>query len=173
MAFIPSNNKAKKRLETHKNAIKSLSGRKVEAGWFESARYKAGPRVNPDQVGMSIAQVARFNEFGTSRIVTSEDGKTETVEHTPARPFMRFAYVKFEAKRTEVQAKIGAKIIDGKISAEQGLAQIGLAMEGEIVDSIKNGPWPPNAPSTVKAKGFNAPLRDTKQMFKSVSSKVS
>jgi hypothetical protein len=153
------NSKAKKRLEQHKKAIKELNGRKVEAGWFESARYKAGPRIPANAVGMSIAQVARINEFGTATI--------------PARPAMRLAAATFNRDRNEIQAKIGKKVIEGKITPEQALGQIGLSMEGHIVDSIKNGSWPPNAKSTVKKKGFNAPLRDSGQMMKNVSSKVS
>lgn len=159
MSLFKSNKNARKRLEQHRQALKGLGGKKVEAGWFETARYTAGPGVPEDKVGMSIAQVARFNEFGTATI--------------PARPFMRLASVHFNRDRHDIQAKIGMKVIDGKITPEQALGQIGLAMEGKIVDSIKNGNWPPNAESTAKAKGFNKPLIDTAQMFKAVSSKVS
>jgi hypothetical protein len=171
------NNVFANRLAVHKNALKQIDGHKVEAGWFESARYKAGKGVSKDMVGLSIAQVAKWNEFGTSRAVesTSKDGKTVTtvVVHTPARPFMRYAQALFNKDRHEIQAKVGKKLIEGKITAVQALGQIGNALEGKIVLSIKTGPWPKNAPSTIAAKGFDAPLRDTSQMFQSVSSKVS
>ncbi len=161
MSQSPFNKGAGNRLKRHKEVIKGLDGRKVEAGWFESARYKAGKGVSANQVGMSIAQIARINEFGTATI--------------PARPFMRLAAINFNRDRNDIQAKIGKKVIDGVITPEQALGQIGLAMEAKIVDSIKNGNWPPNAESTAKAKGFkkNTPLIDTGQMFQNVTSKVS
>jgi hypothetical protein len=159
VASFPSNDGAKKRYQKHKQVIKDLSGRQVEAGWFESARYKAGKGVSEKQVGMSVAQIARINEFGTATI--------------PARPMMRLASENFQRDRNEIQTKIGKKLIDGKITPDKALAQIGLAMEGKIVDSIKNGNWKPNADSTVASKGFNKPLIDTAQMFQTVASKVS
>lgn len=165
------------RLEQHKKALRQIDGHFVEAGWFESARYRAAKGISPSMVGFSIAQVAKWNEFGTSRAVESKsaDGKTviTIIEHIPARPFMRYAQALFNKDRTELQARIGKKLIEGKISATQALGQIGNALEGKIVLSIKTGPWPRNAPSTIAAKGFDSPLRDTAQMFKTVSSKVS
>lgn len=86
---------------------------------------------------------------------------------------MRLAAIKFSQERTDIQAKIGKKVIEGKITPDKALAQIGMAMEAKIVDSIKNGNWPPNAESTEKAKGFNTPLIDTGQMLQQVASKVS
>jgi hypothetical protein len=164
-------------LNLHKNALKTINGHMIEAGWFETARYRAVGGKDQSNVGLSVAQVARWNEYGTTRSVTitGEDGKPKEtrVEHVPARPFMRFAMALFNRDKTDLQRKIAKNIMDGKISPMQGLAQIGLAMEGKIVMSIKTGPWSRNAPSTVAAKGFDSPLRDTGQMFKTVSSKVS
>lgn len=139
-----------KGLQKHIDAIKKMDGKSVEAGWFETNRY-------PD--GTSVAQVARFNEFGTTK--------------APARPFMRLAASKFSAQRKEAVPKLATKMAEGKITADQALGAIGNVLEGCIVDSIKNGGWTPNAPSTVEKKGFDKPLIDTGEMFKSVSSKVS
>lgn len=159
-----SNSDFEKRLRKHQSALRAIDGKKVEAGWFESARYKAGTRPNgkaipASQVGMSIALIARINERGTATI--------------PARPFMRYAEVLFSRDRIEIQAKIGKKVIEGKISPDQALGQIGNALEAKIVESIKTGPWPRNADSTFESKGFDSPLRDTGQMFQTVTSKVS
>lgn len=86
---------------------------------------------------------------------------------------MRKAAMQFAQKRSSIQAKIARKLINGEITPEQALKQIGGAMEGEIIDSIKNGGWQKNADSTIKAKGFDKPLIDTATMFKTVTSKVS
>jgi hypothetical protein len=150
--------KARDIMNQHKKTIKEIDGRKVEAGWFETARYKATGEKDAGKAGQSIAVVARANEFGTGTI--------------PARPFMRLAATNFSRDRVALQAKIIKKMSDGKISADQALGQIGLAMEGNIASAIKDGNWVENAPSTAKAKGFNKPLIETAQMFQSVSSKV-
>ncbi len=154
-------------IDDHIKRLKSMKDQVIEAGWFESARYQAGKDVSPEIVGMSVARVARINEFGA----TIKRGKAKIV--IPSRPFMRGAYAKIKAKRQEVQKKIAKQIIEGKIKPEQAFIQIGLFMEGEIVDSIKNGGWEANAPSTVKRKGFNKPLIHTGQMWQAVASKVS
>jgi hypothetical protein len=139
--------------------LKKLDGLQTEAGWFETARYQAGPKVNPKMVGMPVATIARFNEFGTKR--------------APARPFMRLAYKDFLASKGALQKKVARQMMTKGVDAEKAMKQIGLFMEGCIVNAIKNGGWVPNAPSTVAKKGFDTPLIDTAQMWQSVASKVS
>lgn len=151
-------------VEQHIKALEALKGWSVEAGWFESARY---PAAKGKSVGVSVAQVARINEFGA----VIKRGKATIV--IPPRPFMRGAYANIKQKMPEVQKKIASQLMAGKIKPEQALKQIGLFMEGEIVLSIKNGGWVKNAPSTAKRKGFNTPLIHTGHMWQSVVSKVS
>lgn len=148
-------------------ALKKMKGFSVTAGWYATARYQAGKGVNPKMVGMPIATVAKINEYGA----TIKRGKAKII--IPARPFMRLAAKKIKVKIVDVQRKIARQMVNGKIDVKQGLGQIGLFMEGEIVDSIKNGGWVANAPSTVAKKGFDKPLIDTGQMWQSVASKVS
>jgi hypothetical protein len=175
--------------------LKATSGKKVEAGWFESNRYPSG---------VSVAEIARLNEFGgtikhpggtkyiTDAIVggkvnqkfvgsrfVSGDFKGDhsvTGPHViviPPRPFMRLASQMFTNDSLRIQMKIAAKLINGKLSPDQAMNQIGIAMEGFIVKSIKDGVWTPNAASTVAKKGFDKPLIETAQMWKTVNSKVS
>lgn len=138
----------------------------VEAGWFESARYQSGKGVPKEQVGMSVALVARINEFGA----TIDRGTFKIV--IPPRPFMRGAYAQILQKRDAMDKKIAKQFIRGQITPEQMFKQVGLFMEGEIVDSIKNGGWEGNAASTIKRKGFDKPLIHTGQMWQAVASKV-
>ena len=105
-----NNNAFNDRLNQHKKALRGIDGHMVEAGWFETARYKAGKGISPDQVGKSIAQVARWNELGTATI--------------PARPFMRYAQALFNKDRHEIQARVGKKLIEGKSDAVQALSLI-------------------------------------------------
>jgi hypothetical protein len=158
-------------IERHIAALKQLKGQSVEAGWFESARYQAGKKQNgkaiPDkQVGTSVSYVMRVQEFGA----TIKRGNVTIV--IPARPFMRLAYKNFLKQRKAIQTKIAKQLVRGEIKPVQALGQIGLALEGCIVDSIKNGGWEANAPSTVEQKGFDKPLIDTAQAWQAVASKV-
>lgn len=144
-------------------ALKGIGKKTVEAGWFESDRYSAGKGSSE---GVPVAKIARINEFGAT---IHRGDKVITI---PARPFMRLAWSNFSNDRRQIQAKIAKKMADKKITAAQGLGQIGLALEGYIAKSIKDGSWQPNAASTVKKKGFDKPLIWSGHMFKTVNSKV-
>ncbi len=153
-------------MKQHQELLKKMHGTTVEAGWFETARYQAGKGVPQKMVGVPVARIARINEFGA----TIKRGKTTI--RIPARPFMRAATAKFGQKHTPMMAALSKKIMRGQLKPEQALAQIGMFMEGLIVDSIKNGGWARNAPSTIRKKGFDKPLIDTAQMWQAVTSKV-
>ncbi len=170
-----------KMIDRHLKALQGLEGRKVEAGWFESDRYPAGGEKKENKkkagnsegnVGMQVAVIARILEFGATINRISENGKSYQII-IPPRGFMRYAWSNFSKSRQDIQVKIGKNLISGKINADQALGQIGLAIEGHIARSIRNGPWAANSPYTVKVKGFDKPLIDTGHMWKSVSSKVS
>jgi hypothetical protein len=153
-------------LDDHAKALRAMGGYTVEAGWFSSARYQAGKRVDPKMVGVPVARIARINEFGA----TIKRGNHTII--IPARPFMRGAVEKFKTERIKKQSVIARQLLSGKINPEQAMMQIGLIMEGCIVDSIKNGGWVENAKSTIDKKGFDKPLIDTAQMWQAVTSKV-
>lgn len=175
-------------IDGHIAALKALgSGGLVEAGWFETARYssaktrkvraqrKAKKRNTPSRVkivgegsiGLPVAYIARIQEFGAT-ITRGKGG----VIRIPPRPFMRYAWSLISQRRKNFDKMVAAKIVQGKITPDQALGQIGLFMEGCIVESIKKGGWEPNAKSTRDKKGFDKPLIDTAQMWQSVSSAV-
>jgi hypothetical protein len=179
---------AKERLvDRHIRALKALgTANNVEAGWFESNRYKAGKtgggtikdkdgnkaqtkerEIDPKKVGMSIAWVMRIQNFGAT--IKRKDGK---IIRIPPRPFMQLAYARFLKRRKQIQARMAEDLLKGKIKPEKVLSQIGLELEGCIVDSIRYETFEPNAPSTVAAKGFDKPLIDSAQAFQGVSSAV-
>jgi hypothetical protein len=184
-----------KMIEEHIKNLKQLKGKQVEAGWFETARYPAAE----GKEGIQVARVARIQEYGGTidhpggtkyitdaatkdrflgtRFVRNDfEGDHEVTNphkiEIPARPFMRLAWLMFLQQRSSIQKAIANKMANGEISAEEGLAQIGMALENCIAQSIKNGNWQTNAPSTVRKKGFNKPLIDSAHMLQSISSKV-
>lgn len=148
-------------LDKHIAALEGVKGKSVEAGWFESDIYENG---------MPVAQVARINEFGCVIIKHTSKGPVKIV--IPPRAFMRLAWKNFMTDHRNLQKRLAQRLFSGKITADQILGQIGLALEGHIVNSIKNGGWEPNAPATIANKGFDKPLIHTGHMWQTVSSKV-
>lgn len=108
--------------------------------------------------GLSMPQIAAANEFGTKRI--------------PARPFMSTS---FDENRSRIEKLIQIqyqKVKDGKQKAENALIGVGVVVVGMIQQKIRAILSPPNAPSTIKAKGSSKPLIDFGQMIQSVREKV-
>lgn len=184
-------------IQNHIKNLKALSGKTVEAGWFESAIYP--PDKKGKGGGRSVAANARFQETGgiiehpggtkyiTDAIVKGRFVGTRFVSNNfpgahkvtkahrivvPARPFMRLAWTNFYNDRAKIQKNIANGLVSGKIKPDDALAQMGLILEGYIAKSIRNGNWAPNAPSTIAKKGFNKPLIDSALMLQSLSSKV-
>ena len=117
----------------------------LEVGFFESATYKNG---------IKVAQVAYWNEYGTSMI--------------PPRPFFRNA---IKEKSKEWLNLIQSTQLKTKDMGET-LATVGTESSSDISDSITNLSTPPNVKSTIAQKGSSNPLIDTGFMVKSVTYRV-
>ncbi len=124
------------------------------AGFFEDAKY-------PD--GTSVAQTMFYNEHGTR----TKDGR----EHAKPRPALRRTKINSHGKWT--------KTLHGLVSGSQSELGVGKAygqvaamMAGDLKKTISTFTAPGNKPSTIKAKGFDAPLRETKVALRSVSHQV-
>lgn len=147
-------------------ALKDLDGVEGKAGWFESATYKKG---------MPVAAVAYINEHGAITnggaiaAAYQSGGKGAKPGYIPPRPFMRMtAEREQEAWLGYLEAGAG-DVLDGSKTALQVVELVALKAAGDIGKTIATFTTPPNAPSTIKRKGINAPLRDTKQMLQSVT----
>ena len=125
---------------------KKMNAGAVEVGFMEGATY-------PD--GTSVPAVAFWNEFG-------HGGKFPS----PPRPFFRNMIAKESPSWPDKMAKLAeATNFDGK----KVLALMGEDIKGALEESIVEFSDPPNAASTIKAKGFNKPLIDTGHMKDSVT----
>lgn len=104
--------------------------------------------------GTSLAEVAAYNEFGSS--------------DTPARPFMRQS---FENHEDELQAAcdMANQLLASGESAEQVLNRIGVIAKGLVQEEIVEGDFAPNAESTIRKKGSEQPLIDSGHMRQSVN----
>ena len=117
----------------------------VRVGVLENATY-------PD--GTPVAMVAFWNEYGTKR--------------SPVRAFFRTT-VSEQKKNWVLSVQNLMKMHN---DPKQVMGLIGEHMKGNIAQSIATWSDPPNAPYTVAQKGFDAPLRDTMQMLRSISFEV-
>lgn len=104
-----------------------------------------GAKTYPD--GIKVATVGYLNEYGT---------KT-----APARPFFRTAV----EKNKDVLPAMAASLLKNN-DPETALRLIGEHMAGEFSDSVMTWSDPPNAQSTIDAKGYNAPLRANDKLLR-------
>lgn len=123
-----------------KKLLKDANKYSLEVGYFADKRYEDGTYA---------AQVAISNEYGRPE------------NNVPPRPFMR--------KTATKHAKDWKDFVEVRVKAgedwQKVLKELGVMVEEDISDMIAKWTTPPNAPSTIKAKGFNDPLVDTGNMM--------
>lgn len=115
------------------------------------------PSRNTYGSGTPVAYVAVVNEFGYAP------------HNIPSRPFFRTMIAE---KSPQWPAQIAGVFKDNEYDSRKTLDMMGVIIEGQLKDSIVNGGWAPNAPSTVKRKGSSTPLVDTTLLTNSVSHEV-
>lgn len=110
--------------------------------------------------GVANVDVALWQEFGTDKI--------------PSRSFIRAPFEANKQKYLGALRELLPKVIDGKMTITRALKLIGLAMATDMKKAILTGEGipPPNAPSTIAAKGSSRPLVDTGQLVRSITSAV-
>lgn len=155
------------------NLATKLGGKKfVKVGFFEDEKYPAGDTsrffkglakhtgktsTQPPKptVGLNIAQVAAWNNFGTSRV--------------PPRPFFSNMIKDKSPKWGEQLARV---LKASNNDAAVAMDKMGEGIQGQLVEAIVK--WPKdNAALTVAIKGFNKGLTDTGAMQRAVGYQVS
>jgi hypothetical protein len=135
-------------LEATLRAIADKAGKAgtLKVGFLEGATYPNGT---------SVAAVAAFNEFGTSR--------------TPARPFFRQMIA---AKSPKWGESLGNLARANNYELGATLRQMGEGIRGQLQNSIREFNSVPLAEATVARKGFNKQLIDTAVMINAVDYEV-
>ena len=121
-----------------------------------------GTAVTPGE-GRPVAEYAAYNEFGglskTAKAKPGDNSSKET-DHPPKRSFIRMPLqTKQDKIRQYVEKRARAHIEKADIKAI--FEDIGIAGESvihEAFDTRGFGTWKPNADSTIKRKGGDAPL---------------
>ena len=145
--------------EALRRAIAAMKSKKLRVGWFDTSQY---------QDGTPVAYVAAIHEFGNP------------AGGVPARPFMRPT---IEAKTPEWKSTLAGgahQVLNGKLTAEQMLGQVGQMAAGNIAETIASIDTPALKTGTIKAResrrnspGVSTkPLVDTGLLIQSVNHKV-
>lgn len=103
-------------------------------------------KTYPD--GELVAQVGYWNEYGTATI--------------PPRPFFRTA---LDSSREKALEALSSSLGKGN-GAEKSLLLAAEIVKNNIVSNILTWRLPPNAQSTIRDKGFNAPLRGKDRLLR-------
>lgn len=154
----------KPKLTFNKGVLKSiedLKDAKVSVGWFEESKYDDNT---------SIAEVAQFQEYGTSRGI-------------PQRPFMRPAELHNQNKWKQTGDREIKRCVDKGKPLTEAMARLGFEVKADIQDEIRAVMTPPLAESTIKSRlsrkkskkitaTLTKPLIDTGVMLAAVQSKV-
>jgi len=114
--------------------------------------------------GLVISK-AIWNEFGT-RGGASGGGWGGPI---PERPFLRNAMRDNQRKYARFSASKARDLVEGKITLEGVLKQLGVLAQGDVQHEITALREPPNSPVTIAAKGSSNPLIDTGEMRQSVT----
>jgi hypothetical protein len=94
--------------------------------------------------GSDLVIKAASNEFGTNRI--------------PERSFIRSAIDESKDEFRNFLRDGTIKVLKGKMTKRRLIGLLGLLGIEKIQEKITDGPFVPNAPSTIKAKGSSSPL---------------
>lgn len=151
----------------------------------EEKTLKGGFDAN-EVVTLGIVAVA--NEFGTDRANGRADSIFDDVApkgatqanagrgagvHTPERSFIRSTV---DAKRNgewRIYAEeLRKQFVEGKMTTDRMLGLMGQRIKKDIQEKIRSMLPPPNAPSTIAAKGSDHTLINTGQLLNSIDYEV-
>lgn len=111
----------------------------------------------------------RFVKRKDSNFATTHERRAFTTT-IPPRPFFRTAVAEHSAEWPRDAVEL---IRTHNYDMPQVAMLMGQKIKEQIQQSIIDWKEPPNAPSTIRKKGFNKPLIDTGQMMRSVDYNVS
>lgn len=108
---------------------------------------------------LTVGEIAAIMEFGT------QDG------HIPARSFARSTFDEKREQLVDLGKKLIGGVVDGKVTVQNALNMMGSTLANAMKRKITDGEGipPPNAPSTIAAKGSSRPLVNTGRLLNSIT----
>lgn len=135
-------------------AIREIQKRMNDVAVSVGVHASAGKHKDSDGA-LTVAQVYAFNEFGTERI--------------PERATLRTTMRKNSIKYRYYMGRIVASAIKKEgYDIRVAMGRLGQVAQNDVQKAIRDLDSPPNAESTVKAKGSSNPLIDTGQLLSSI-----
>lgn len=128
--------------ELREMALRLGQGGQARVGFVDGATYPE------EDGGLTVAQVAFWNEFGTS--------------NSPPRPFFRNM---IEDQSPTWANKLAIALRATGYRLRPALEILAADVNGHLRESIQLLRDPPNAPYTIEKKGFDKPLIDTGTMY--------
>lgn len=129
MAAVKGGDRLTKVLETI--GRKAGRGLRVNVGYLAEAKYQSTVH-KPNQGGLSVAQVAFWDEFGTV--------------HSPPRPSFRTMIAE---NSPQWGPQLGRALKAANYDGTAALTLMGDKMKRELQDSIRTGAWAPLSPTTL------------------------
>ena len=110
--------------------------------------------------GFPLAPLAAIQHYG------SADGKI------PPRPFLDVAIEQNQKTYSKIMSSMAGDVASGEVPATKVLDIVGLRAVGDVQEYMTNLRTPPNAASTIQAKGSSNPLIDTGNLRQSITHEV-
>lgn len=149
-----------KELERLEQELLKLDGHEIAFGVLN----EDAESIHPKSQSATIGEIAFWNHDGTTRI--GEEGE---VEHIPPRPFLRNAAMDNLDKIQDWLESGYKQVLEGG-RVEVLTAKVGIELVKLVQKTIVDFSDPPNAPRTIKRKGFNDPLIWTQTLVEAISS---
>lgn len=118
---------------------------------------------------LTVLQVGAFQEFGVPPFQLPSGAMHPGI---PQRSFIRGWFDENQAFIRETLRSQMALVVQGKLTTEKAMAGVALAFEGSVKQRIARGIAPPNARSTIAAKGSSKPLINRGQLRAAVRGKA-
>jgi hypothetical protein len=129
--------------------------------------------VFANKQGSDLVTYASANEFGVTRnVVNIGTGTTKSEIRIPERSYLRSAVAENKKEINEFVSARFSDFLDGKTSVPRALKRIGLFATKLVKKKIREGPFVPNALSTILRKGSSKPLIDTGRLRQSITHEI-
>jgi len=114
--------------------------------------------------GRQTAAIAAWNEYGTE---VNHQGRP-----IPERPAFRTTVRREQPRLARRMAEAVKGVLGGRENLEGALQEIGDDLVQSLREAVQDWAVPPNAARTIKRKGENNPLVETKHLQSAIQAKV-